>query len=199
MTNQEEFARLWQENMMGRNGCGTPFYIAIIIGIVFLFCSCATKQSSEYTERYRMEKLVERMDSLMSKTKITTQDSAFQSVFIRELQSIREHNDTSHYVVVDTAGNVVKEKIVINNTKEVTSEKDREQLIMMSHRLEVMDSTLSVMKAHVERSDSLLSESKKETVKEVVKYPKSYWLFLGISIIVIIFAFTKLIRWLQWH
>ena len=146
-----------------------------------------------------MEKLVERMDSLMSKTKITTQDSVFRSIFIRELQSIREHNDTSHYVVVDTAGNVVKEKIVINNTKEITSEKDREQLTMMSHRLEVMDSTLSVVKAHIERYDSLLSESKKETVKEVVKYPKSYWLFLGISIIVIIFAIIKVIRWLQIH
>lgn len=197
MTDQEEFARLWYQSMMEKNGCGTPLYIAIIIGIVFLFCSCATKQSTEYTEKHKMEKLIEKMDSLVSKSEVTSSDSTLHSTFIRELQSIREHNDTSHYVVVDTAGNVVKEKIVINNTKEVTSEKDREQLIMMSHRLEIMDSTLCAMKTHVERSDSLLSASKKETVKEVVKFPKSYWWFVGISIISFIFAFVKLLRWLR--
>ena len=44
--------------------------------------------------------------------------------------------------------------------------------------------------------DSLVTEYK-ETVKEVVKYPKTYWLFLGISIISIIFAFVKVSRWLR--
>lgn len=46
--------------------------------------------------------------------------------------------------------------------------------------------------------DSIRTEYK-ETVKEVVKYPKSYWFFLGISIFVIIFAVIKVIRWLQIH
>ena len=46
--------------------------------------------------------------------------------------------------------------------------------------------------------DSVVTEYK-ETVKEVVKYPKSYWYLLGFSILVIIFAFVKLFRWLQIH
>lgn len=44
--------------------------------------------------------------------------------------------------------------------------------------------------------DSIATEDK-ESVKEVVKYPKTYWWFLGISIISIIFAFVKVSRWLR--
>ena len=46
--------------------------------------------------------------------------------------------------------------------------------------------------------DSLVTKYK-ETTKKVVKYPKTYWWFLGISIISIIFAFIKLLKWLQIH
>ena len=42
--------------------------------------------------------------------------------------------------------------------------------------------------------DSVATEYK-ETVKEVVKYPKTYWFAIGISILFFIFAFVKLIRW----
>lgn len=44
--------------------------------------------------------------------------------------------------------------------------------------------------------DSVVTEYK-ETTKEVVKFPKTYWWFLGISIISIIFAFVKVSRWLR--
>ena len=44
--------------------------------------------------------------------------------------------------------------------------------------------------------DSVLTEYK-ETTKEVVKYPKTYWYFLAISVISIIFAIVKLVRWLR--
>ena len=44
--------------------------------------------------------------------------------------------------------------------------------------------------------DSVATEYK-EITKEVVKYPKTYWWFLGISIISIIFAFVKLNKWLR--
>lgn len=37
----------------------------------------------------------------------------------------------------------------------------------------------------------------KEVEKEVVKYPKTYWWLLGISIISVIFAGIKLTRWLR--
>lgn len=44
--------------------------------------------------------------------------------------------------------------------------------------------------------DSVVTEYK-ETTKEVVKYPKTYWWFLGISIISVIFAIIKLLKWLR--
>jgi hypothetical protein len=44
--------------------------------------------------------------------------------------------------------------------------------------------------------DSVITEYK-ETVKEIVKYPNTYWWFLGISIISIIFAFVKVLKWLR--
>lgn len=44
--------------------------------------------------------------------------------------------------------------------------------------------------------DSVKTEYK-ETINEVVKYPKSYWYLLVFSILVIIFAIFKALRWLR--
>lgn len=44
--------------------------------------------------------------------------------------------------------------------------------------------------------DSVVTEYK-ETMKEVVKYPKMYWCFMGVSIIFLIFAILKLLKWLR--
>ena len=53
-----------------------------------------------------------------------------------------------------------------------------------------------VVKSDTCWKDSIVTEYK-ETVQEVVKYPKTYWYAVGISILFFIFAFVKLIRWLQ--
>lgn len=44
--------------------------------------------------------------------------------------------------------------------------------------------------------DSVITEYK-EAVKDVVKYPKTYWWFLGFTILFFIFAFVKLKKWLK--
>lgn len=44
--------------------------------------------------------------------------------------------------------------------------------------------------------DSVVTEYK-ETVKDIVKYPKMYWFFMGVSIIFFIFAILKLLKWLR--
>ena len=53
----------------------------------------------------------------------------------------------------------------------------------------------------IERHDTCWRDSivthKIETTKKVVKYPKTHWWLLGISIISIIFAIIKLKRWLK--
>lgn len=53
----------------------------------------------------------------------------------------------------------------------------------------------------VERKDTCWRDSVvkeyTETVKTVVKYPKTYWYAVGISFLFFIFAFVKLLRWLR--
>lgn len=46
--------------------------------------------------------------------------------------------------------------------------------------------------------DSVVTEYK-ETTKEVTKIPKLFWISMCFSILVIIFAFVKLFRWMQIH
>ena len=53
-----------------------------------------------------------------------------------------------------------------------------------------------VMKIDTCYRDSVVTEYK-ETVKEVVKFPKSYWYSVGISILFLIFAAYKILRWLK--
>lgn len=44
--------------------------------------------------------------------------------------------------------------------------------------------------------DSIITEYK-ETVRKVVKYPKTYWYAIGVSLLFFILVFIKLYRWLK--
>ena len=49
---KEYFIHLWNESFhMNNLGCGTPLYAVIIVGVLFLLCSCATKTNIEYRDR----------------------------------------------------------------------------------------------------------------------------------------------------
>ena len=146
----------------------------VLLGIIALLTGCSTVKESSYQERHKMETIVDRLDSLSRQRTVIQQDSTWRQEILRQFQSIRERSDTSHVVVQDTAGNVIREKIVINNTREVTSETDREQLTVMSHRLEQMDSTISLMRHQLQHSDSLLQASQERVVREV-KSPLTFW------------------------
>lgn len=153
-------------------------FIAMMIAvftIAGLFTGCVTQRESySQTERHRMETLIDRLDSLSHQRTVTQQDSVWRETILRQFQSIREKSDTSHYVVQDTAGNVIREKVVINNVREVTSESDRQEIRSMTHRLEVMDSTMQVMRQQIAHSDSLLQTEKKEVVRQV-ETPLTWW------------------------
>ena len=45
------YAEMWRQQQMMNNGCGTPLYAIIIIAIVLLLSSCATKAKIEYHDR----------------------------------------------------------------------------------------------------------------------------------------------------
>ena len=51
MNNNTFYNRLWEESPMGRIGCGSPIVAAIIITLILVFSSCATKTKIEYVDR----------------------------------------------------------------------------------------------------------------------------------------------------
>lgn len=133
--------------------------------LAFLVGCTTTKESTSTVERHHVEQLMERMDSLMHIRTVEQHDSAWRETILRQFQSIREKSDTSRYVVADTAGRVIREKIVINNTREVTSESERHEREVLMQRLEVMDSTLSAIRQQQSYSDSILQQQTKNVEK----------------------------------
>lgn len=155
-----------------RGGCGGPVMFAMILAL-FLLCSCKTVTNTEsYVEKHRIESMMAKMDSIISSQHTTIQDSTWRETVIKELQSIKERNDTSRYVVVDSAGKVIKETIVINNTKEIVSDRDRHEREVMMQKIERLDSVISIQNEQISRIDSLLQQSQKE---KTIEKKQSWW------------------------
>ena len=137
--------------------------------------SCASTRTSESSSfEHHVSEMLDRVDSLVRTKTVVQQDSAWRETILKQFQSIREKSDTSHTFVVDTAGRVIKETLVINNVRETTSETDRQEIQMLSHRLETMDSTMNLMREQLERSDSLL-RAKETVIEKKVPADLSWW------------------------
>ena len=156
MTKQEQIdmASAWQQQQMMNNGCGTPFYAIIIVAIVMMFSSCATKTKIEYRDR-----IVDYYNTIV------------------QHDTLREHTSDSIFEKIYVKGDTVY------NTKYVEKTRWRDRIV------ERHDTCWR---------DSVVTEYKK-TTKEVTKIPKLFWISMCFSILVIIFAFVKLFRWLQIH
>ena len=125
---------------------------AIIIAIILLFSSCASKRQIEYVDR----EIVKYQKELVHDTLIQhTHDSVYHTIF--------QKGDT------------------IYDTKYVEKTRWRDRI---------------VVKTDTCFRDSVVTDYK-ETVKEVVKYPKTYWFAVGISVLFFIIAIIKFIRWLK--
>jgi hypothetical protein len=154
MTKQEQIdmARAWQQQQMMNNGCGTPFYAIIIVAVIMMFSSCATKTKIEYRDR-----IVDHYNTIV------------------QHDTLREHTSDSIFEKIYVKGDTVY------NTKYVEKTRWRDRI--------------------VERHDTCWRDSVvteyKETTKEVTKIPKLFWISMCFSILCLIFAFIKLIRWLQ--
>lgn len=173
------------------------FAILFIWACVALVCftSCRTiKQNENTLDERHVVTMLERMDSVMHKTNTVIQDTTWRETFVKELQSIKERNDTSHTLVVDTAGNVIKETTIIYKEREVISEKEQKERELLIHKIEKMDSTMAIMQKQVARSDSILHEKTKEKVVEKKVIPKWCYYSLALCIIFIIFAIIKVYK-----
>lgn len=139
----------------------------VILAVCSIFTSCTPQRIVSDVTDHRVSEAVERLDSLIRQRTVVQNDSAWRQEILRQFQSIREKSDTSHTMVVDSSGKVIKETLIINNVRETTSDTERELIAVMSHRLEVMDSTISLMREHIQHSDSILQSRQETTVKEV--------------------------------
>ena len=154
MNNNTFYNRLWEESPMGRIGCGSPIVATIVITLILVFSSCATKTKIEYVDR----EVVKYETKIQHDTLINNiHDSVYHTVF--------QKGDT------------------IYDTKYVEKTKYRDRVVV---RIDTCyrDSIQTVIK---------------ESVKEKQIIPKWCYYLLVFSIIVIIFAIVKVIRWLQIH
>lgn len=144
----------------------------ILLALVVL-TGCSSKHVvNDNVYRQRTETMYQRIDSLLASRSVIKQDSTFRESVLRELQRIRERSDTSRYVQTDSAGNIIREKIIINNVREVTNATDRQEREVLIHRLEQMDSVVNVQQQQLSRIDSMLQQ-KTKTVE--VPAALSWW------------------------
>lgn len=175
MTEEERNEYLRQSLRFMTQGVILIFTAVIILAVMSLFLGCTPQKvvASDSNAHY-VQDILQHIDSLAVSHSVTRQDSAWHETILRQFQSIREKSDTSHQVVVDTAGNIIRETLVINNVREVQSESDRQEHQVLVQRLAVMDSVMRVMQQQLTHSDSLLQQRQDTVVKEVEK-PLSWW------------------------
>ena len=181
--------------------------IAVILFFMLgVLSSCTTTRESTGTlDHHYVESLMQRMDSVIASRTVIQQDSSWRELVLRQFQAIREKSDTSHYVVTDTSGKIIRERIVINNIRELTSESERHEREVIMHQLSVMDSTISVMQKQIQHSDSILCQEKKTEIQEVEK-PLTWWqqlrLWLGnilLATLLLAAGYAAFLLWRRFH
>lgn len=199
-----EEQELYQRTMLKMLLRGFVTFIAVValLAIVSLLTGSCTPQRifTDTSEQRLSHEMVQRMDSLLSVRSITRQDSIWRQEILRQFQSIRESSDTSHSVTLNATGDTIRERIIIRNNRESNSETYRQQLTVMAHRLEVMDSTVQAQNLQLVRMDSLLRQQKQTEIKEVP--PRLNWfqqlqLWLGrlVLLTLAIAAAVFILRW----
>lgn len=153
----------------------TFFTVLLLLALTSLLTGCTTRRSvSDTMEQRHRQEMLQRMDSTLMAHSIARQDSTWHQEILRQFLLIREKSDTSHSVTLNAVGDTIRERIIINTIRENASQTDREQLTVMSHRLEVMDSIVRVQSELISCMDSLLCQQKQTEIKEVAK-PLNWW------------------------
>lgn len=193
------FTRLWNECYYTTNrGCGMPLYAIIIVSVLFILCSCATKQKSVETSKTKTETVKSMKENTSAKT---DSSSTVHIVNIKDTEKTNTEKNIeksdSTVLTVDTQGNVVKQEIWHNRKETISSNREYERLLkdsIASLRL-VKDS----LNYYMEMCDSLLENDfhREYTVVEKQKIPKWCYYCLGICIIISIFAIVKIVLWLR--
>lgn len=146
------YVEQWRQQQLMNSGCGTPVLYAIIIAVIMLFSSCATKTKIEYRDRDVVK---------------------YNTSYVHDTTFVEKHDSVYH--------TIFQKGDTVYDTKYVERRRWRDNI---------------VVKKDTCWRDSIVT-IKKETVKEVTKIPKLFKIAFVFSILVIIFAVVKSIRWLQ--
>ena len=154
MTKEERlmYAEQWMQQQLMNSGCGTPVLYAIIIAVIMLFSSCATKTKIEYRDREVVK---------------------YNTSYVHDTTFVEKHDSVYH--------TIFQKGDTVYDTKYVERTRWRDNIVVKKDTC-WRDSVVTI---------------KKETVKEVTKIPKLFKIAFVFSILVVIFAIVKLIRWLQ--
>ena len=154
MTKEERlmYVEQWRQQQLMNSGCGTPVIYAIIIAVIMLFSSCATKTKIEYRDREVVK---------------------YNTSYVHDTTFVEKHDSVYH--------TIFQKGDTVYDTKYVERTRWRDNIVVKKDTC-WRDSVVTI---------------KKETVKEVTKIPKLFKIAFVFSILVVIFAIVKLIRWLQ--
>ena len=154
MTKEERlmYVEQWRQQQLMNSGCGTPVLYAIIIAVIMLFSSCATKTKIEYRDREVVK---------------------YNTSYVHDTTFVEKHDSVYH--------TIFQKGDTVYDTKYVERTRWRDNIVVKKDTC-WRDSVVTI---------------KKETVKEVTKIPKLFKIAFVFSILVIIFAIVKLVRWLQ--
>lgn len=170
----------------------------LLVICVLLFVACASKKNIVADDYNKVESKVDSTETVVSKTDV---DVSLHDVSAKETETIQtdtkvEKSDST-VMIVDTNGNVIKQE-KWHKEKETVS-RNREYEKLLSDSVAHLKSSCDSLRQYVSKCDSLQEKaSHKEYITiEKIKIPKWSWFCLGFSILVIIFAVVKIVRWLR--
>jgi len=182
----------------GKNSIIQACLVVMLFVVIFLFESCATKKRIIENESIKTEVKTDTSDTQSVKvdsasTSHKTEKSEKEKV---ETETKIEKSDST-VMTVDVNGNVMKQE-TWHKEKEIIY-RNREYERQLQDSVAFFKSSCDSLRQYVSKCDSLQEQltHKESIVVEKIKIPKWSWVCLGISIIVIIFAGVKIIRWLH--
>ena len=190
---KEYFIRLWNESFhMNNLGCGTPIYAVIIVAMILLLSSCATKKRVVENKHVRTEI---RKDSTDTKTVKVDSTTTFHKRGKSEKEVVntdtKVEKSDSTVMTVDASGNVIKQE-TWHKEKEIVS-RNREYEKCLKDSIDRFKIERDSLMKYVDKCDSLKEKlSHKEYVTiEKQKIPKWCYGSLVVCLLFIIFAIIK--------
>lgn len=171
-------------------------YLLVIYAL--LFVACASKKNIVSDDYNKVESKVDSTETVVVRNDT---DERLHDSSVKETEKIQtdtkvEKSDST-VMTVDLNGNIIKQE-TWHKEKETVS-RNREYEKQLRDSVEHLKVTCDSLRQYVSKCDSLQEKlsHKEYTTVEKIKIPKWSWFCLGFSILVIIFAVVKIVRWLH--